>query len=74
MTDSTTTSSPALVISEGLSDLLLWLLEDNEVEVAKEVIDKPWRWEDLARLHDADPDLSADDALEALEAPHSTDL
>lgn len=66
MTESPTTPAPALVISEGLADLLLWLLECGELEVAKEVIEKPWQWEDLARLHAARPDLGADEALEAL--------
>lgn len=36
-----TEAAPALVISEALSDLLRWLLEDNAVEVAKQVVDGP---------------------------------
>lgn len=39
--------------------------EDNEIDVAKEVIDKPWKWEDLAQVHTAHPDLDVDDALDA---------
>lgn len=66
MTDTTPAPAPTLVISERLSDLLLWLLEDNEIDVAKEVIDKPWKWEDLAQVHMAHPDRDVDDALDAL--------
>lgn len=66
MTESPTTPAPALVISEDLADLLLWLLEAGELEVAKEVIEKPWQWEDLARLHASRPVLGAEDALAAL--------
>lgn len=66
MTEPTTTPAPTLVISERLSDLLLWLLDANEIDVAKEVIEKPWQWEDLAQVHAAHPDLDADDALDAL--------
>ena len=66
MTESPITPAPALTISEGLAELLLWLLEAGEIEVAKEVLEKPWQWEDLARVHAARPDLDAGDALEAL--------
>lgn len=71
MTEATPT--PTLVISEALSDLLGWLLEDSAVEVAKEVIEKPWNWEDLAALHAADPGRSVTDALAVLDAQRSAD-
>lgn len=60
-----TAPQDALLISPRLSELLLWLMDANEHEVAKEVIDKPWHFEDLAQAHAADPHKSAGDILDA---------
>lgn len=46
-----------LDISERLAGLLLWLLEEQEYEVAAEAIDKPWHWARWADAHEANPDL-----------------
>lgn len=68
MTDTTNTPAPTLEISQALSGLLLWLLDDNAVDLAKEVITKPWHFEDLAAIHAADPERSVEDAFAALDA------
>lgn len=73
MTDTTPTPASTLVISEALSALLMWLLEDNSVEVAKEVIDKPWHFEDLAAIYAADPERTVEDAFEVLTAQQRDD-
>ncbi|MEN3124038.1 hypothetical protein [Janibacter sp. LM] len=44
-------ATPALEISEPLAALLVWVLEDHDVELAKEIIDKPHHFEDLSALH-----------------------
>lgn len=68
-----TNTAPALAISEGLSALLLWILENNDVDLAKEVIAKPWAFEDLAAIYSADPDRDIADAFEILEAQQRDD-
>ena len=66
-------ATPALEISEPLAALLVWVLEDHDVELAKEIIDKPHHFEDLSALHASNPKTSLTDAFAALEAQQRDD-